>query len=71
MRLVQHAKEHFDLLDIQMLVVPEHSLSHIVNEMHNALIDSIQTNQVILGQVTIHTIMDFIFKLFELVTGLV
>ena len=41
MSLVQHAEEHFDLLDIQMFVVPEHSLPHIVNEVHYALIDSI------------------------------
>ena len=70
-RLVQHPKEHFDLLHIQMLVAPEHRRPHIVNEVHDALINLIQANQVLFGQLAIYALLELILQLSQLVVSLV
>ena len=70
-RLVQHPKEHFDLLHIQMLVTPEHRRPNIVNEVHDALINLIQANQVLFGQLAINALLKLILQLSQLVVSLV
>ena len=70
-RLVQHPKEHFDLLQIQMLITPKHRRPNIVNEVHDALINLIQANQVLFGQLAIYALLELILQLSQLVVSLV
>ena len=70
-RLVQHPKEHLDFLHIEMLISPEHRRPNIVDEVHYALVDLIQANQVFLCQFPIYALLQLILQLLQLVVSLV
>lgn len=44
MSLVEHAKEYFDLVPVQLLVLPEHGRAYIVDKVDYALVYLIKTD---------------------------
>ena len=66
---VQHSKEDCDLLLAKLIVLPEHRLPHISDEMNYAFINIVQFDQVFLRKLTAHAILKFVLELFKLHSG--